>query len=173
MSNRDLLLRIYRFYNKIIEVVSVVVLVFVTIIVFVSVASRYVFKAPLEWSEEIARYSFIWVVFLGIALAEKSGDHFRIAYFIEKFPARVRIVVEIVLNILIFGALYMLLFEGINYYNQGKSGLSTVVLMPLNYIYVALPISVVLTILNRVETFILTMAELVRTIREPRQREGV
>jgi TRAP-type C4-dicarboxylate transport system permease small subunit len=162
MAKPGLLMRIYQYYNKIIEVASVVVLVFVTIVVFVSVASRYVFKTPLEWSEEIARYSFIWVVFLGIAMAEKSGDHFRIAYFIEKFPIRIRIVVEIALNLLIFWALYMLLLEGINYYNQGKSGLSTVVLMPLNYIYVALPLSVVLTILNRIETFILTLVDLVR-----------
>ena len=37
MAKPGLLMRIYQYYNKIIEVASVVVLVFVTIVVFVSV----------------------------------------------------------------------------------------------------------------------------------------
>lgn len=166
MPKTALISQVFDFYNRIVEIVSILVLVFVTITVFVSVVSRYIFTTPLEWSEEISRYAFIWVVFLGFAIAEKSGDHFRIEYFANKFPIKFRIVLEVFLNVLIFGALYLLLLQGIQYFNQGKSGISTVVQMPLNYIYIALPVSVVLMMLNRVNTFIRTLKELLRKLRE-------
>lgn len=147
----------YRGFNKAIEVVSVVILVLVTIVVIYSVLLRYAFKSPLAWSEEVARYMFIWMVFLGMSVAERTGDHFRIEVFIEMVPAKIRIFIEIILNILIFYALFILFREGVNYYEQGKTGLSTILEMPLNYIYVALPLAMVLTVLNRIETVRVTM----------------
>jgi len=152
MLNENPLRRTFSVLNKIIEVTSVVILVLVSLVVFYSVLLRYVFKSPLAWSEEVARYLFIWMVFLGFSIAEKSGDHFRIEVFIEMVSPKVRIVIEVFLNLLIFYALFVLLMEGMNYYEQGKGGLSTILEMPLNYIYIALPISMVLTFLNRLDT---------------------
>ena len=152
MLNENPLRRTFSVLNKIIEVTSVVILVLVSLVVFYSVLLRYVFKSPLAWSEEVARYMFIWMVFLGFSVAEKSGDHFRIEVFIEMVPAKIRLVIEIFLNLLIFYALFVLFQEGIKYYDQGKSGLSTILEMPLNYIYIALPVSMVLTFLNRIDT---------------------
>ena len=36
---------------------------------------RYVLTAPLPWSEELGRYIFIWMSFLGIAAAYYKGRH--------------------------------------------------------------------------------------------------
>jgi TRAP-type transport system small permease protein len=152
MLNENPLRKAFSVLNKIIEVTSVVILVLVSLVVFYSVLLRYVFKSPLAWSEEVARYMFIWMVFLGFSIAEKSGDHFRIEVFIETVTPKVRLIIEIFLNILIFYALFVLFQEGMNYYQQGKSGLSTILEMPLNLIYIALPISMVLTFMNRIDT---------------------
>ncbi|WP_319560222.1 TRAP transporter small permease [Marispirochaeta sp.] len=152
MLNENPLRKAFSVLNKIIEVTSVVILVLVSLVVFYSVLLRYVFKSPLAWSEEVARYMFIWMVFLGFSIAEKSGDHFRIEVFIEMVTPKVRLIIEIFLNILIFYALFVLFQEGMNYYQQGKSGLSTILEMPLNLIYIALPISMVLTFMNRIDT---------------------
>ncbi len=166
MPNGNVLTKGYRILNKTVEVISVVLLVAVSIVVFYSVLLRYVFKSPLAWSEEVARYLFIWMVFLGISVAERSNDHFKIEVFIEMFPSRVRLVIEILMNGLIFYALFVLFREGMNYYDQGKSGLSTILLMPLNYIYIALPGAMILTFLNRIETVRKTIAMLLGKIRE-------
>ena len=53
---------------------------------------------------------------------------------------------------------------------MGMSGLSAILEMPLHYIYVALPIGVALTFLNRVETFRVTLLELVQLAREEKGR---
>ena len=166
MLNENPVGKVFRAANKLVEVISVIILVLVSLVIFYSVLLRYVFKSPLAWSEEVARYMFIWMVFLGFSIAEKSGDHFKIEVFIEMVPAKVRLIIEVILNMLIFYALFVLFKEGIKYYDQGKSGLSTILQMPLNYIYVALPISMVLTFLNRIDTVQKTIRMLLSKIRE-------
>jgi TRAP-type C4-dicarboxylate transport system permease small subunit len=166
MPKGNVLVKAFRVMNKTVEVTSVLLLVLVTIVIFYSVLLRYVFKSPLAWSEEVARYMFIWMVFLGFSIAEKSGDHFRIGVFIEMVPPAVRLFIEIFLNGLIFYALFVLYQEGMNYYEQGKGGLSTMLEMPLNYIYIALPIAMVLTFLNRIDSAQRTIRELLLQIRE-------
>ena len=165
MPNDNMLVKAFKIVNKTVEVASVVLLVLVSLVVFYSVFLRYVFKSPLAWSEEVARYMFIWMVFLGFSVAEKSGDHFRIEVFIEMVPLKVRLVIEVLLNLLIFYALFVLFQEGVNYYDQGKGGLSTILEMPLNYIYVALPVAMVLTFLNRIDTAQRTIRMILSNIR--------
>ncbi|MEJ2134846.1 MAG: TRAP transporter small permease subunit [Desulfofustis sp.] len=41
--------------------------------ILLQVFFRYVMNAPLYWSEEIARYAFVWLVFIGAAIAPKMS----------------------------------------------------------------------------------------------------
>lgn len=47
-------------------------------VVFLQVASRFVLKLPIEWSEEMARFLFIWFCWLGCSFATCSYHHIRI-----------------------------------------------------------------------------------------------
>ncbi|MDR1623211.1 MAG: TRAP transporter small permease, partial [Synergistaceae bacterium] len=46
-----------------------------SVIIFMQVIWRYCFRAPLSWSEESARYLFVWISFLGAIAAAKRGNH--------------------------------------------------------------------------------------------------
>lgn len=52
-------------------------------VIFLQVIYRYVFKAPLAWSEELARFLFIWVSFIGGALAAMRGGHISVTIFVD------------------------------------------------------------------------------------------
>jgi TRAP-type C4-dicarboxylate transport system permease small subunit len=54
------------------------------LIVFFEVLMRYVFRAPLVTSVELARLGFVWSCFLGAALGVKRGAHIRFVFFLEK-----------------------------------------------------------------------------------------
>lgn len=54
------------------------------LIVFFEVLMRYVFRAPLITSVELARLGFVWSCFLGAALGVKRGAHIRFVFFLEK-----------------------------------------------------------------------------------------
>jgi TRAP-type C4-dicarboxylate transport system permease small subunit len=59
------------------------------LIIAAQVVFRYVFNNSLTWSEELSRYVFSWMVFVGAALAVKSESHIKITFFIERLPPKI------------------------------------------------------------------------------------
>jgi TRAP-type C4-dicarboxylate transport system permease small subunit len=49
-------------------------MVAITLLTLAQVVWRYVLEMPLQWSEEVARYSFVWVTFLGAAALMRMRD---------------------------------------------------------------------------------------------------
>lgn len=47
------------------------------VILFAGVAARYVWHAPLIWSDELASILFLWLAMLGAAVAFRRGEHMR------------------------------------------------------------------------------------------------
>jgi TRAP-type C4-dicarboxylate transport system permease small subunit len=54
------------------------------------VALRYGFNSSLDWADEIARLSFVWSIFLAIALGIKTGSHIGIEVLVARLPALLR-----------------------------------------------------------------------------------
>ena len=53
------------------------------------VASRYVFDAPLVWTEELSANLLIWMTFLGATAIVRSDSHVRVEFVEEFFGSRV------------------------------------------------------------------------------------
>jgi len=60
-------------------------LVFFVVILFMQIIMRE-FGTPLYWSEELARYSFVWFVFFGATYAARLGAHNRVTLQFKLFP---------------------------------------------------------------------------------------
>lgn len=58
--------------------------------VIAQVVFRYGVQASLTWSEEVARYSFIWAIFVGASVAARSGQHIVVDALVRTFPAGVQ-----------------------------------------------------------------------------------
>jgi TRAP-type C4-dicarboxylate transport system permease small subunit len=59
-------------------------------VVGAQVALRYGFNSSIDWADEIARLTFVWSIFLAIALGIKTGSHIGIEMVVAKLPAAVR-----------------------------------------------------------------------------------
>ena len=55
-------------------------------LVFLQVVMRYVFNAPMSWSDEIAVYAMLWSVYLSVSWAVRERAHIRVMNFIDLFP---------------------------------------------------------------------------------------
>ena len=69
--------------------------------ILLQVFFRYVMNAPLYWSEEIARYAFVWLVFIGAAIASKRGSHIGVDYVVMHLPEVPKNVLAILVNLLV------------------------------------------------------------------------
>ncbi|GLT15330.1 TRAP transporter small permease [Vibrio algivorus] len=64
--------------NRLINGISIISMLIMVTLVFMNVLLRYFFDSGLPWSEEIARIAFVWVVFLGIMIANRDRDHLQV-----------------------------------------------------------------------------------------------
>lgn len=60
-------------------------LVAMVVIVFMNALLRYAFRSGLTWSEEAARYLFVWVVFLGAIVATQERGHLAVDLITSRF----------------------------------------------------------------------------------------
>jgi TRAP-type C4-dicarboxylate transport system permease small subunit len=68
--------------------VSIGLLAVIFVVMVLQVSCRYVLGSPLVWSEEVARYLYIWVCFLGAPIALRRGNHIAITLFVDWLPAK-------------------------------------------------------------------------------------
>lgn len=77
------------------------------VIIFLQVVMRYLFHNSLTWSEELARYLFIWLIYLGISYGVKKEIHLTIDALDSLFDEKEQIVLGIIADVafLIFAAI--------------------------------------------------------------------
>lgn len=73
-------------YCRLLDHLQVALLAFMTLLVFVNVALRYLFNSGITVSEEVARWAFIWIVFLGSIVALKDRSHLGSDLFYSLLP---------------------------------------------------------------------------------------
>jgi TRAP-type C4-dicarboxylate transport system permease small subunit len=95
--------------------------------VFISVTLRYVFNEPPLWADEAPRAFFLWMTYLGIAVATKQGKNIRVTHFIDKISAKPRVFLETFMHCLVLIMLGSLVWYNIPILNlqSGGSMLST------------------------------------------------
>ena len=79
-----------------------ILLVFFVVILFLQIILRQ-FGHPLYWSEEVARYSFVWFVFFGASYAARLSAHNRVSLQFRLFPKWVGDVCMLVADIIWLG----------------------------------------------------------------------
>ncbi len=57
---------------------------------FIQVLFRYVFHFSLAWSEELARYLFLWLAALASAYAFKTKSHFALRFLVNRMGKRLQ-----------------------------------------------------------------------------------
>jgi TRAP-type C4-dicarboxylate transport system permease small subunit len=57
------------------QAIVLVTYVAVTLLTILQVFTRYVIGDPLPWTEELARYCFMWLIYTGMVLALNKGTH--------------------------------------------------------------------------------------------------
>jgi len=140
--------------------VSCLIILWVTVVViFVQVICRYVLQVALPWTEEFARFAFLWLIFLANAMAERQKEHFRVSYFVEQAPRRVRYAFWVLGEVLIFTFFIWLLLDSLQFVSMGKRMISTVMQLRLDWIYWGLPVAVMLSLLNRSRNIVAVLRE--------------
>jgi TRAP-type C4-dicarboxylate transport system permease small subunit len=94
---------------RITQVTTNLCMVLLFVVVNLGVFSRYLFLAPFVWTEELALFLLVWMVFLAGSLTIRRWENVRVTYFIEKLPHKAMITVECASKLLVLGFLAFVL----------------------------------------------------------------
>lgn len=70
--------KIGKLFNTFESGALIIALAVMVIVIFTQVVMRYIFNNALSWSEEFARYLFVWFSWIGVSAGLKDGEHLRV-----------------------------------------------------------------------------------------------
>lgn len=129
---------------------------FMTLLIFVQVVMRYVFNNSLSWSEELARYVFIWLIYIGISYGCKLRKHIKIDAALYLFPKKAQPYVVLVGDILFIAFALYIAYTGLFYsiyqiqYNMRSPALK----IPYQYIYMSTVVGFGLVAIRQLQTIV-------------------
>lgn len=110
-----------------------------TVIIFIQVVMRYIFQNSLTWSEELARYCFIWLIYLGISYGCKIMKHIKIDAALKMFPQKTKPYVVILgeLCVLAFSVYIVITGWNLTVFQAALGKTSPALGLPLQYVNAA------------------------------------
>jgi TRAP-type transport system small permease protein len=120
---------------KAIEVLMALMLSGMIILVFMNVVLRYFFNSGITWSEELARYLFLWLTFIGAIGAMHDNAHLGVDTLIKRLNVKTQKVVYILGQILIFVIMAMLAKGSFDLTMINLKSKASATNLPMYYIY--------------------------------------
>lgn len=146
----ELLIRAKRPLNRVVDACVMALMAVLAVVLFIAVLTRYLFNFPLAWSEEVSRYAFVWLSFLGAELCFRTNMHVGVDLLVKVFPLRLQEIVWRAGQALAGFLLIGLLTAGINITAVAHDQLSPALGIRMSWVYVAVPVGAALMLLELV-----------------------
>ena len=139
-ERHDHLPRFFRILDSVLKTVMVAMLVVLLVAVGANVFGRFVLNSSLPATDELSRFLFIWVIFLGAALAHLHNEHIAVTLFVERMPRALQRWVVVLQEVIILVVIVALLVgaQQVLVLSPGSSPLLNV---PLRLISFSVPFS--------------------------------
>jgi TRAP-type C4-dicarboxylate transport system permease small subunit len=135
---------LHRWLNHLLEPILISTLVVLVLAVLWQVFSRYVLQSPSTVTDELARFLLMWLTLLGASWVVGQRAHLAIDLLSDSLSKANALILQRTLVILMaVFAIGVLVVGGINlvYITLALAQTSTVLQIPMGYVYTALPIS--------------------------------
>lgn len=130
-------------YNKTEEVLLIISLMVTVCLIFGQIIMRKVFNDSLTWSEELARYIFIWQIWLGTSIGFRDDKHIKITIIRDLFKGKKLIIFDIFSRLILLVFCVFLVVFGMQLVDRlfTTNYLSAALRIPMYWVYIALPFS--------------------------------
>ncbi|WP_227935199.1 TRAP transporter small permease [Alkalihalobacillus deserti] len=159
------------------EYVLILLSILTVVIVFTQVFMRYVLGDSLTWSEEVARYLFIWMIYIGVSYGVKKGKHLGVDAFPMMFEKKGKLIIDMITTIAFFIFAVVISYYGFDIVLRVTRE-SAALELPMGWVYAAPVVGMVLTAIRLVQKFIWQVKELKKMNQadpeeQPELKEGV
>lgn len=152
--------RFLRFLDSLLKGLTIVCIALMLIIVFLQVITRYCFNYTPSFGEELARYLFVWTVFLSLPLLARSGGHMAIETLTNRLHGMKLKICRLVADIFSLWFLGIMVWHGCRMVILAQYQTSAAMMLPMSYVYSVIPFGCAVMLLY-------TLENLVTVIRTP------
>lgn len=149
-------MNIIRWFDRHIEELLLTILstVMVTVI-FVQVVMRQLDNS-LSWSEELARFCFIWLIYIGISYGVKKQRHIKVDVILVLLNQKGKVIVNVISTILFMAFAVFVIIYGFEIANKllGFGQTSPALQIPMGLVYLSAPIGMGLTLIRLIQNLI-------------------
>jgi len=143
---------LFKFLRSTLYGISVAAMIAMLALIFSQVITRYIFGFSFEWSEELARFLFVWVVFLGSALIMGEDGHLAV----ELLPSLLKgskpgFVLNMLINLCGYAFIFILIIQGWKMTETMTFQTSPGLGISMSYVYAIMPISGILMLLYHIK----------------------
>jgi TRAP-type C4-dicarboxylate transport system permease small subunit len=110
-GTKALLAAVDRWADRMLYYLSAGLMLVVSALIIYTVIARYVFNSSPLWAEEAPRVIFIWLSYLGVAVATRRGQNLRVTYFLEMMRPKLRLALEMFMHAMVMVMLVVLLWN--------------------------------------------------------------
>jgi len=141
-------------YYRLLSWLLVATVAILIVPVSLQIFSRYTALIPSYiWTEEMARFFFIWMIMLGAMVGIRDGAHFDVDLWPELQP-RANALLKILTSVFVLAFALFFVWYGIKFVQFGWDQNSELAELPMAYIFVAWPLAGLTWVLFLGEAFI-------------------
>lgn len=143
-----------RLYHRLLTWLMVGTVAVLIVPVSLQIFARFTHLIPAYiWTEELARFLFIWMVMLGAMIGVREGTHFEVDVWPE-LGRRANALLRIVSHVFVLVFALVFIWWGIEFVRFGWDQLSEIAELPMWTIFVAWPVAGITWVLFIGESFV-------------------
>jgi TRAP-type C4-dicarboxylate transport system permease small subunit len=126
----------------------------VTVLVFLQIVNRFIIKIPMPWTDEFAKYAFVWLAMYGSAKAVREKSHIFvdiIELYLKGGPGKVCAYVAEIISLIFY---IILLVVSVPWTIDNMDVMADSAPIGMGYFYTCIPISALLMISFAIENLI-------------------
>ncbi|WP_410750254.1 2,3-diketo-L-gulonate TRAP transporter small permease YiaM [Citrobacter sp. U14242] len=133
--------------KRILEGILAIIIAVLSCIVFINIVLRYGFQTSILSVDELSRFLFVWLTFIGAIVAFMDNAHVQVTFLVEKLSTANQRRLALLTHSLILLLCLALAWSSVQKTIQDWSDLSPILGLPVGLMYAAcLPTSVVIAL---------------------------
>ena len=132
------------FIDRIVAIATTVSFLVMILVVLLQIVSRYLFPISIHWTEEAARFSFLYTVAFAAGLATRDKTYVNVDLIPLMIRGRARVVLEVVLDVVTIIFLWVVAWHSLRLVRIGAIQTSASLRVPMSWIFLVttiIPIS--------------------------------
>jgi len=127
--------RLINWYYKALELIVVLALAAMCLMVFGNVVLRHFFDSGINTSEELSRFMFIWLTFLGAIVAMREGGHLGVDMVVRRLSGKTQLAAVLLAQVIVFICCAVLLWGLIRQHSLNVANTGMVTGISLSVVY--------------------------------------